>query len=204
MVQPKHVREIPSERSGGVEGNGRLTATLGAILLVLLFIEGLTIVLGIHQYLNWHVIVGAVLIPVVLLKIGATSWRFAKYYWGTPSYKRKGPPVLILRLLGPVVVGLSVAVLVTGVLALVAPVAQRGQYFSWHRISFILWFGAMAIHVLGHLSETVKETAREWIGGRRFRRAGRVWRGLAVVVAVVLGVVLANYLATFVAGWHLY
>jgi hypothetical protein len=34
---------------GGVEGNARLTATSGLVLLVLLFVEGLTLV-GVRQF----------------------------------------------------------------------------------------------------------------------------------------------------------
>ncbi len=40
----------------------------------------------------------------VLLKIGSTGYRFARYYTGAVPYVRKGPPAPLLRLLGPVVV----------------------------------------------------------------------------------------------------
>ena len=70
-----------------------------ALLLVLLVAEGLTI-LHVHSLLTPHVVIGMVLVPVVLLKIGSTTWRFARYYLGDPEYRRKGPPALLLRLLG--------------------------------------------------------------------------------------------------------
>jgi hypothetical protein len=60
-----------------VEGNARLTAASAAVLLV------------------------------VLLKVGSTCWRFARYYGGAPAYRRKGPPPVVLRLLGPVALVLN-------------------------------------------------------------------------------------------------
>jgi hypothetical protein len=52
----------------GVEGNRRLTAALGAVLLVLLAVEGGTIPF-LSQLEVVHVIVGLILLPIVL------SWR---------------------------------------------------------------------------------------------------------------------------------
>ncbi|MGH3264288.1 MAG: DedA family protein, partial [Trebonia sp.] len=56
----------------GVEANGRLTAMLGALLLVLLAAEGVTI-LRIGSLATLHVVIGMVLVPVVVLKIGSTT-----------------------------------------------------------------------------------------------------------------------------------
>ena len=65
------------------------------------------------------------LIPPVLLKIGSTGWRFVRYYRGSPAYRRKGPPPALLRLLGPVVVILTVGVLASGVALVLAPHSLR-------------------------------------------------------------------------------
>ena len=45
----------------------------------------------------------------------APTWRFARYYTGAPAYRRKGPPPVLLRLLGPVVVILTLVLLFSGV-----------------------------------------------------------------------------------------
>jgi hypothetical protein len=37
-----------------------------------------------------------------------------------------------------------------------------------HKASFVLWFGAMTIHVLGHLGEVFRLAPRDWL--RRTRR----------------------------------
>ena len=50
-------RSEPGERQDGVEGNSRLTATAGLVLLVLLAVEGVTI-LRIGPLLTEHVVIG--------------------------------------------------------------------------------------------------------------------------------------------------
>ena len=97
-------------RAAGVEGNARLTSSVAAVIFVVLAIEGVTI-LRIGRLLDMHVFVGVLLIPIVLVKISSTTWRFAKYYRGDPEYRRKGPPALLLRLLGPFLIVLTLVVL---------------------------------------------------------------------------------------------
>ena len=63
---------------GGARGNALLTSLLGAVLLVLLAVEGATIPL-IHQLLSVHVFVGLLLLGPVALKLGSTGYRFARY-----------------------------------------------------------------------------------------------------------------------------
>ena len=64
---------------------------------------------------------------------------------------RKGPPAPLLRLLGPVLMLLTAGVFGSGVmLALVGP-SGRHPWLFIHKAAFILWFGAMAIHVLAYV-----------------------------------------------------
>src|ERR1022692_764497 len=107
-------RAAARRADAGTAGNARLTAANSAVLLVLLAAEGLTI-LRVRQLLSPHVFIGVVLIPPVLLKVASTTWRFARYYTGAPAYRRKGPPPVLLRLLGPVVVILTLVLLFSGV-----------------------------------------------------------------------------------------
>ena len=134
----------------GVESNARLTGTTAAVLLVLLAVEGVT-VLRVRALLTPHVFIGMLLMPPVLLKIGSTGWRFVRYYRGSPAYRRKGPPATLLRLLGPVVVILTVVLLASGVALVLGPHSLRHSLLFAHKASFVLWFGAMTIHVFGHL-----------------------------------------------------
>src|SRR5271166_6667426 len=111
-LAPQHRRPVPA---AGADGNEKLTAMTGALLLVGFAVEGFTIA-SIHRLLFLHFLVGLLLIGPVLLKIGSTMYRFVRYYTGSAPYVRKGPPSPVLRVLGPLVVLTSVAVLGTGVM----------------------------------------------------------------------------------------
>ena len=98
----------------GVEGNSRLTSANGMVLLVMLAVEGVTI-LDVRSMLTLHIFLGIMIVPPVLLKSATALYRFAKYYRGAEPYVRKGPPHIVLRALGPLVVLTSLALLGTGV-----------------------------------------------------------------------------------------
>lgn len=187
---PAH-RLAPSEEiiEEGVEGNARLTSSNAALLIALLAVEGVTI-LSIRPLLGAHVFVGMMLLPPVALKIGSTVYRFVRYYQGAPAYRRKGPPVWVLRMLGPFVVVLTVVVLASGVGLILVGNPWRQDLLAVHKASFLLWLGAMTIHVLGHLVETARLAPRDWVerAGRRWPRAGaRRW---ALATSVVTGALL--------------
>src|SRR5487761_2366276 len=130
-----------------VESNARLTGGMAAVLFVLLAAEGLTI-LQIRGLLSEHVFIGMLLVPPVLVKTGSTAYRFARYYLGDPAYRQKGPPPALLRLLGPFVVVLTVVLFVSGIVLLFVGPGLRQNMLLLHKASFVLWFGAMSIHVL--------------------------------------------------------
>src|SRR5258705_1682846 len=104
---------------GGSTGNGQLTALVAAVLLLLLLIEGATL-LQVGSLLTVHAFVGMLLIPVVTLKLGSTGWRMLRYYRRGEQYVRRGPPHLALRVLvGPVLMLTTVVVFSSGVALLV-------------------------------------------------------------------------------------
>ena len=59
------------------------------------------------------------LIPPVLLKVASTGYRLVRYYRGSAPYVRKGPPPILLRVLGPLLVLSTGALLATGLALLV-------------------------------------------------------------------------------------
>lgn len=195
-------------RDPGVEANARLTAMTGLVLIVILFAEGLTIV-SIRPLLGWHIAIGMALIPPVALKMASTLWRFGRYYLHDPRYRHAGPPHLILRALGPVVTLTTVAVLATGVAsALAGPTSHT--LATAHKATFVLWFGAMVIHVVAHLGRAGRLTRAE-LGPRRHppripHPRGRQGLVLAsVATGVVLGITttgLANGWSGWVHGGH--
>jgi hypothetical protein len=143
----QHRREKTS--MAGVEGNQKLTAMTGVILLLGFAVEGFTI-LSVRQMIVLHFVVGFLLVGPVVLKISSTLYRFARYYTGSRPYKRKGPPAPVLRVLGPLVILTSLAVLGTGVILAVVGPGQSGPWLFLHKASFALWFGVMTIHVLSY------------------------------------------------------
>ena len=156
----------PGRRTGtgdaGVESNARLTAMTAAVLLVLLAVEGVT-VLRVHSLLWLHVFLGTALVPPILLKIGSTGYRFVRYYLGSPAYRRKGPPPPVLRVLGPLVVVATLLLLGSGIALMFVGVGSRQPWLLLHKASFVIWFAAMVFHVLGHLVETARLAPRDWL-----------------------------------------
>src|SRR3954451_24390939 len=57
----------------GTDGNARLTSVTGMLLLVLLAVEGVT-VLRIHQLISLHIYLGVLLLGPVILKTLSTSY----------------------------------------------------------------------------------------------------------------------------------
>jgi hypothetical protein len=94
---------------GGVAGNELLTMSIAAFLVVLFALEFLTL-LDLRDLLSVHMIAGLILIPPVLLKLGSTGYRFARYYTRSPAYREKGPPFLPLRLMAPVLVASALTI----------------------------------------------------------------------------------------------
>lgn len=192
--------KVPARLRESVAANARLTSGAAAVLFVLLAIEGLTL-LGIRHLTTLHVVVGLALVPPVLLKLGSTGYRFVKYYLGDPAYREKGPPPALLRLLGPFVVVLTFAVIGTGVALLLVPPGWKAELLFLHKASFVLWFGATAVHVLGHVLETVRLAPRDWSRRTRRRVAGagaRQWLLVTSVAAgLLLGITFAPYAGRF-------
>lgn len=202
VTHPRHQPAAVDDHDtdDGVEANARLTGTTALVLLVLLAAEGYTI-LGVGAHLTLHVVIGMILVPPVLLKVGSTSWRFARYYLGSPTYRRKGPPPMVLRLLGPIVVVLTLAVLGSGIALLLGPSSMRQEWNLVHKATFILWFGAMTIHVLGHFAETMRLAPKDlyWRTRSQVRGAGK--RQWALIGSLCLGVLIAVAVAPKVGPW---
>jgi H+/Cl- antiporter ClcA len=70
-----------------------------------------------------------------------------------------------------------------------------------HKASFVLWFGAMTIHVLGHLGEVFRLAPRDWL--RRTRRdvAGAAPRQWLIAASLVAGCMLGFLLLSHVGHW---
>jgi hypothetical protein len=210
---------LPARRSGGAEGNERLTAITGAVLLVLLAVEGYTI-LRIGRLLTLHFFLGMLLLGPVTLKAASVMYRFARYYTGSEPYRRKGPPQPLLRVLGPIIVLLTVCVFGSGIMLAVTGPSYLGpsEWLTLHRLSFIGWLCAMTVHVLTYVWHLPRLLAAEAHGislaegeagghggaGRHARRAMGVLGGrgtrLALLIASLLAGLVIALLTVHLAG----
>jgi hypothetical protein len=132
-------------------------------------------------------------------------YRFVRYYTGSAPYRRQGPPAPLLRVLGPVIVLLTALVFGSGVMLVVAGPGQ-GPWLRVHKLSFILWFCAMAIHVLAYVPRLPRLLAAEARGvalpegdaggyagaGQHARRAMEVLGGRGTRLALLLASLLAG------------
>jgi hypothetical protein len=167
---------------GGSSANEQLTAIVAAILILLLAVEGATL-LNLRSLLTVHAFVGMLLIPVIVLKLASTGWRMLRYYRQAEEYVLKGPPHIALRVLVSPVLILSTLVLFgTGVVLLVRGQTQ-GTMVGLHKASFVVWVGAFGIHVLVHVLELPRAL--------RHRIPGLALRVAIVAVALLAGGIIA-------------
>jgi hypothetical protein len=177
----------------GVTANERLTSLTGALLILLLGLMGITI-LSVRELLPQHLLLGFLLIPPLALKMASTGYRFVRYYMGDPKYRQAGPPRLLLRLLGPLVVLSSVAVFVTGLELWYFGLRFGSVWVEAHKLSFMIWLPLTGIHVLGHLEKTGQAAAAELSSSSTTQAMTR--RSL-VVGSLIAGVVLAAASLTY-------
>lgn len=148
-------------RAGGPAGGARLTAWLGLVLLVL-FLAQLVTLFDVRGLITWHLALGLLLVPPSLAKTATTGWRVVRYYRGSPAYRSAGPPPTLLRLLGPLVVAGTLAVLGTGIAlvvlgperdhgTLVSVLGQQVSALTLHQVAFSGWAAVTALHLLGRL-----------------------------------------------------
>ena len=170
------------------------------MLTILLAAEGLTL-LRLGPLLGTHMFVGLMLVPPVLLKLGSTGYRFVRYYTGSVPYREKGPPLLPLRMLAPVLVVTTVFMLATGVW-LMALGHKSDRVLMLHKVSFIVWAVFFGIHFLAYLPRVVRSLRTDWGTARRRDVPGASWRGVLVASALAVGVALAVALLPAIDSWH--
>jgi hypothetical protein len=174
---------------GGTEGNQILTSAAAVVLVLLLVAEGITIV-HMHGLLSAHMFIGLVLIGPVLLKLGSTGYRMVSYYAGSRSYRSAGPPLLPLRLIAPVLVASTIAVLASGVLLLAAG-HKSNAVLTLHKLSFIVFGVVLAVHFLAYLPRVVRSLRSDWSAARRQAVPGAGVRAMLVAAAAGGGAALA-------------
>jgi hypothetical protein len=149
-----------------------------------------------------------ILIPPALLKTGTTGWRILRYYAGDPAYREAGPPPLLLRVLGPLVVLGSLALLGSGLALVVLGqqrsreslftlVGQRVDVLTLHQASFAVWAVVTGLHVLGRLLPAWQSAA-----GRSAVVPGPRGRLLLLVGSLVVAGLCALLVLAHPGGWN--
>jgi hypothetical protein len=209
-VGRSHRDDVVLSPGGGPAGNARLTAWTGLLLLVLFAAELVTL-LDVGGLISWHIVIGVLLIPPALVKTASTGWRIMRYYAGSRPYREAGPPPLLLRLLGPLVVVFTLAVLGSGLaLVFVGPDGGRRVLFApggydvsllmIHKATFVAWGLVTGLHTLGRLIPAVQLTVLGRPGQRRI--PGRHQRLAALAVAVLSGVLAAVLVLSVAGAWR--
>src|SRR5205823_7898206 len=91
-------------------------------------------------------------------------WRMLRYYLRGEEYVRRGPPHVALRaLVAPAIVVSTVMLLATGVALLVLD-QTHGTMVGLHKASFVVWLGALSLHVLTRVHRLVPILRRRLAG----------------------------------------
>ena len=169
------------------DGNERLTAAVGVLLLVPILVELATILLGVHTFMSLHVFVGLALIPPVLLKLASTGWRFARYYTRSRPYVAYGPPKLAMRLLAPLLVAATVILFSSGVAMgiLHGHALQIARHL--HGPTSVIWLLLIAVHVLVYLKRALTSSSEDLRTTTRREVQGATWRGYTLAAALIVG-----------------
>lgn len=208
-MKPPPRDESPGDSSAsdrGVAGNERLTALAGALLLVLFAVEIVTVVL-LRDLMPEHFFVGMLLVGPVAIKSASTGWRFLRYYTRHPAYRRKGPPRPAMRVLSPLLLAATLAVIGSGVaLALTGPAPV--VLLQLHAISFLVWLVLILVHVVAYLFRVPELLREDWRPRPAVARAAPVpgrWARLALNIAALLAAGIAAVVvlpaASPWAGW---
>ena len=204
-------------QTGGPAGNALLTAWTGLLLLVLFVAEVVTL-LDLSRWLDWHIIIGVLLVPPALVKTASTGWRILRYYTGEARYRRAGPPPILLRVLGPLVVAATLVLLASGLLLVATGSATARQPFltlGGHPLSLVTihaglalaWAVVTGLHVLARLAPAVLIVAEPW-SSRRPERAhpgrrvpGATARLLLIAAALACAVAAIPLVTPVAPGW---
>ena len=195
--------------TGGPAGNAQLTAWLGLTLLVL-FLAELVTLLNVRGHISWHLTLGLLLIPPALAKTATTTWRMVRYYTGARVYRQAGPPPFLLRILGPLVILSTLALLGTGVtLLVVGPtndtrplLTALGQHISpltLHQAAFFVWIIVITLHVLARFRPALHLATTSTRNGLRLPGRGR--RVAVLVGTVALAVLVATAGISLATAW---
>jgi hypothetical protein len=137
----------------------------------------------------------------VALKLASTGYRMVSYYSGARAYRVKGPPRLPLRLIAPLLVASTIAVLASGVLLLAAG-HKSDTVLTIHQASFIAFGVLLVVHVLAYGTRVMRSVRTDWSAARRRAVPGTGARAMLVAAALGGGAALALSLVPAIHAYH--
>lgn len=209
-----HRTDPVTPATGGPAGNAQLTSWVGLLLLPLIAAELVTL-LDVIGLISWHVVIGVLLVGVAMLKTASTGWRILRYYTGSRGYRTAGPPPILLRLLGPLVIASTLGVLGSGLALIpVGPDTSRQTLFSLlgqrvdlvtvHQIFFILFAVFIGLHLLARFvpALTLATGRVHRTSGRGSRVPGSQGRVLITLTLLVAAALAAALVLPAANSWH--
>lgn len=176
------------QAQAGVIGNERLTVLVSLMLLVLIIGELVTSAV-LRNWLPAHTFVGVLLSGPLLVKMSSTGWRFLHYYTGSPAYVRRGPPSLLLRVFGPVLLITTVVMVGSGIgLIVVGPIQL---FLLTHVFSALVWLPLIVVHSMAHIRQISSRLADDWT----FQRDSQEEHKRRLRLGVNLGALLLGIIA---------
>jgi hypothetical protein len=174
----------------------------GVALLVLCTLEVLT-ALDLRVAIAWHILIGIVLIPLLVLKLALATWRFASFYRASSPAHVHSAPWLPLRILAPLLVVVTVLVVLSGVeLTFAGPASFSDTFLApAHFLLAGIWLVLLFIHTLAYAKRSVRSTRLD-LGGAVALRRGPLLRTGVVVGAIVLGVAASTIALAKADAWQ--
>jgi hypothetical protein len=170
-----------------VFGNRALTSWAGLLLLPGLAVVALSgLVFG--NFWQLHYVAGLSLIPLLLVKLGATSYRVVSYYTRRAVYRAAGAPEWAGRLLAPALIVSTIVAMATGIWMW----SQDSEAQPWaklHVLSVLAMGACVGLHLLLRTPLALQAAARDGVAALRHNmpRLRIALIGLALAIGLIVG-----------------
>jgi hypothetical protein len=170
-----------------VFGNRALTSWAGLLLLPGLAVVTLSgLVFG--NFWQLHYIAGLSLIPLLLVKLGTTSYRALSYYARRAVYRAAGAPEWAGRLLAPALIVSTIIAMGTGIWMW----SQHSEAQPWaklHVLSVLAMGACVGLHLLLRTPISLQAVARDGVAALRHKvpRIRIALVGIALAIGLIVG-----------------
>jgi|SRR5579884_2495107 hypothetical protein len=185
----------PEPDGSGPRANRRVTALTGLLVLPL---AALVLLTGLLFGSLWHVhyFLAFLLLPLVLLKVGSTTYRMVRYYLRSGLYRFIRPPYPLARVTSPLLVVSVVLLFVSGI-AMWATHSRRDPWGWLHTDAAIAFSCLVALHLGMYVPEALRaagdDLKSEPVASAPHRRDRLAVIGVAAAAGLVLAVATIGF-----------